>query len=81
MHVQNTKVAVGGRCSRSRILILKLAQNILHKHINFIVVINIPSNFYDACAEEISCVQGNSHKCRASCKLSFIHINIDFCKH
>jgi hypothetical protein len=26
-------------------------------------------------------VQGNSHKCRASCKLSFIHINIDFCKH
>jgi hypothetical protein len=42
---------------------------------------NVPSNFYDVCAEEISCEQGNSHKCVASCRLSFILANNDFCKY
>jgi hypothetical protein len=45
------------------------------------VITNVPSNFYDVCAEEISCEQGNSHKCVASCRLSFIHADNDFCKH
>jgi hypothetical protein len=34
-----------------------------------ILEINVPSNCYDACAEEISREQGNSFECAASCGL------------
>jgi hypothetical protein len=37
---------------------------------------NVPSNFYDVCAEEIFCEQRHSHKCAASCRLSFMQIMI-----